>query len=221
MAIDKENLTEEQKQALEIIKDQQAKIGEVFSQCWESEEFKQAFIADPKAIFEEYGVNYSKNKEYKVIDTPEKTVIHVLPYEGIKAGLDDLHTRLYDRVKDLGDEEGATIIPEGWTYQMIQNTEDTVYFPIPVSPEDLTPEELELVNGGCLILVFVVAVEAIAEVTTAVTAVYAVAALAVVVGALFFVELAESVAVLTTAAVISQALLATVGVGNDFAKKNQ
>lgn len=211
MAIDKDNLTEDQKKALEIIKDQQAKIGEVFSQCWESEEFKKAFMEDPKAIFDEYGVNYNKKKEYKVLDTPDKTVIHVLPYEGIKAGLKDMYDRLNENVKDLGDEEGKAIIPEGWTYQIVQNTEDTIYFPIPLSPENLTPEELELVNGGCLILVFIIAVEALAEVTTSVNFAWAIIAVAAVVGGLFFVEAMESVAVFTTAFALTQAIV------NDFA----
>ena len=64
-------------------KDVRTALGEVFSQCWESEEFKQHFKEDPKSVFEEYGV----------------------PYED--------------------------------------------YIVIPASPEELTPEELEMINGGC------------------------------------------------------------------------
>lgn len=41
-------LTEEQQKQLE---EQQTRLGEIFSQCWESDEFKQAFIEDPKSIF--------------------------------------------------------------------------------------------------------------------------------------------------------------------------
>ena len=37
-------------------KDVRTALGEVFSQCWESEEFKQHFKEDPKSVFEEYGV---------------------------------------------------------------------------------------------------------------------------------------------------------------------
>ena len=53
-----EQMTEEQREALKkVVTDQSTKLGEVFSQCWESKEFKQAFMEDPKAIFEEYGIN--------------------------------------------------------------------------------------------------------------------------------------------------------------------
>ena len=55
-----DKLSESQKEELKRqFNDQLQKLGEVFSQCWESEEFKQAFISDPKAIFKEYEINYT------------------------------------------------------------------------------------------------------------------------------------------------------------------
>jgi len=158
------NLTDEQKKEIvDYLNDQRTKLGEVFSQCWESEEFKEAFKKDPKAIFDEYGVKYDAKKEIKILDTPDKTVIHVLPYEGIKAGLTDMYKRLYAGVDDIEDEAGKQIILPGWSYQIMQNTEDTVYMPIPLCPENLSPEELEMVNGGCLALVLVIATVFVAE----------------------------------------------------------
>lgn len=147
---DKYELTEQQKKELEeAVKDQNNRIGEVFSQCWESDEFKTAFIKDPKAIFKEYGINYNDEKEYAVIDSPEKTLVHVLPYEGVKKGVEGFNQSLTKRVEELGDEDGKQILLEGWKFEIYQNTHDKVYIVIPPNPDDLSPEELDMVNGGC------------------------------------------------------------------------
>ena len=126
--------------------DQATKLGEVFSQCWESEVFKKAFIENPKAIFDEYGVAYKKDSNYKVIDTPDKTIIHVLPYKGVKQGMQQVCDILMNHVKDLKDDEEKQVLLEGWSWQIYQNTEDTFYLPLPICPENLSPEELELVH---------------------------------------------------------------------------
>lgn len=140
------------------LEEQMTNLGEVFSQCWESEEFKQAFIKDPKAIFDEYDVKYDPEKEYKVIDSPAKTIINVLPYENCKQALELYSKKFAELTKDLNDGEGKQILLEGWSWQFIQNTETTNYVVIPICPDSLSPEELEMVNGGCIVLgiVFVV-----------------------------------------------------------------
>ena len=212
MAIDKNNFTEEEKKALEGIEDQKTKLGEVFSQCWESEEFKEAFKQDPKAIFDEYGINYLPDKEYRILETPAKTVIHVLPYEGIKAGVADLSKRLMDMVGETPDDEGKMIIPDGWSYTIVQNTEDVINMPIPVSPENLSPEELELVNGGCLIFGLVFVVVTVAEVAASVSFAFAVVSLAAVAAAVFLAVAAESVVAVTTAAFTWEVATNTIGV---------
>ncbi len=176
----KRELTPEEKEAVKKqIDDQLQKLGEVFSQCWESDEFKNAFIEDPKAIFEEYGVNYDNNKEYRIIETPEKTMIHVLPYEGIKPAMEQLTQILTKNTKDLSDEDSKQLLLEGWKWEIYQCTEDVIYMPIPLCPENLTPEELEMVNGGCLLFAafFVFVAEAVGTVTSvAVAAEFVVAA---------------------------------------------
>lgn len=169
-------LTEEQKQqAKEFLEDQMTKLGEVFSQCWESDEFKEAFIEDPKAIFDEYGINYDKERRYKVFQTPDKTLVHVLPYKGVKQGIKNFADLLYKHVEDIEDNDEKQVLPEDWSWQIYQNTEDMYYIPIPLCPEDLTPEELELVNGGCLvaILVFVFQSAVLATTTTGVAETFA------------------------------------------------
>lgn len=159
--------TEEQVEAFKnFCKEQATKLGEIYAQCWESEEFKAAFIEDPKAIFEEYGVNYRTDKEYEIIDTPDKTVIHVLPYDNAKVGLKQLASIFEKQADDIPDGETKQILLEGWKYMIYQNTENKIYLPIPICPEKLSPEELEMVNGGCLIFSLVVFFEATAAITT-------------------------------------------------------
>ena len=175
-------LTQEEKDAIQAkFKDQTQKLGEVFSQCWESEEFKQAFIEDPKAIFDEYEIEYNHDKEYKIIETPEKTMIHVLPYESIRPAIEQFNELLLKNVKDLGDQDSKQIILEGWKWQVYQCTEDTIYMPIPLCPDNLTPEELEMVNGGCLLFAafFVFVAEAVGVVTSVAAAVELVVAVSV------------------------------------------
>lgn len=201
-------LTEEQQRQLE---EQQAKLGEIFSQCWESDEFKQAFIEDPKSIFAEYGVNYIDELNYKIIDTPEKTIIQVLPYKGVKGGVHKFTDTLNKKVEDLNDDDEKQVLLEGWKYEIYQNTEDTIYMPIPICPESLSPEELEMVNGGCLIFgfFFLVAAEAVATATT----VFALAEIAAVAGEVFLAVVAQSVAAATTVAVAWEVAGYTVAVG--------
>lgn len=191
-------LTEEQKQqAKEVIEDQMTKLGEIFSQCWESDKFRNAFKENPKAVFEEYGVNYNKDRNYEIIDTPEKTMIHVLPYKGVKQSIKGFNDMLLKHVEDIEDDDAKQVLLPGWSWQVYQNTEDTFYIPIPLCPENLTPEELELVNGGCLILVFVFLAEMEAAVTTSsfVTEVEMMLLLAASVAAVLDVVAAAAIAV--------------------------
>lgn len=165
----KRELTEEQKEELKKkIDDQCQKLGEVFSQCWESDEFKKAFMENPKAIFKEYEINFDDTKEYRILDTPEKTMIHVLPYENVKPAMEELTEILKKNTKDLSDDDSKQILLEDWKWEIYQCTEDLIYMPIPLCPENLTPEELEMVNGGCLLLAafFVFVAEAVGVATS-------------------------------------------------------
>ena len=140
MAEETNNLTNEQKEELKKkVEDQVQKLGEVFSQCWESEEFKKAFMQDPKAIFREYDVNFDDSKEYRILDTPEKTMIHVLPYEGIRPAMEKLCETFMKHVKDLGDEDSKQLLLEGWKWEIYQCTEDVIYMPIPLSDLSICP----------------------------------------------------------------------------------
>ncbi len=196
---DQYELTDAQKRDIqEAVNDQMNRMGEVFSQCWESDEFKKAFIKDPKAIFKEYGVNFNEEKEYVVIDSPQKSIVHVLPHDGIKGALDAFGQMLNKKVEDLDDKAGRQILLDGWKYEIYQNTPDKYYIAIPHSPEDLSPEELEMVNGGCFFAVLIFVAETVAIATT-VAAALEVAALAVVAAAVF-----EAAAAATTAVIVAE-----------------
>ncbi|MDO4188734.1 MAG: hypothetical protein Q4D29_07060 [Lachnospiraceae bacterium] len=201
-------LTEEEKAKYKAeFEEQLNRFGEVYSQCWESEEFKQAFIADPKAIFDEYGINYDNNLEYRIIDTPNKTIVHVLPNKQIKKGMKELTDTFNKLVEDVNDEDGKQILLEDWKWEIYQNTENIVYIPIPLCPENLTPEELEMVNGGCLVLAlvfaFVTTITAAATmaVAAAVSMLLAVGTLVALIDIAVAVEFIEAAVIFETAAV--------------------
>lgn len=196
---DNYELTEQQKKEIQqAVNDQLNRMGEVFSQCWESDEFKQAFIKDPKAIFREYEVNFNEEKEYVVIDSPEKTIVHVLPHDGVKGAVEGFNQILHKKVEDLGDNDGRQILLDGWKYEIYQNTPDKYYIVIPHSPENLSPEELEMVNGGCFFAVLIFVAEVLAIATT-VAAAAEVAAVAVVAAAIV-----EAAAAITTAVAVAE-----------------
>ena len=164
--------TEEEVKA--FMQDQATKLGEVFSQCWESEEFKKDFMDDPKKVFEKYGLEYDDSKDYRILDTPPKTIIQVLPYENTKVGVQDLAARLLKTVEDLKTEDSKQILLEDWKWEIRQSTEDVFYLPIPLCPENLSPEELEMVNGGCIIaaIFFLFAAAAVAQSASTVTTIF-------------------------------------------------
>ena len=217
---DKKNMSKEELK--DYLGDQATKLGEVFSQCWESEDFKKEFIADPKKVFDKYGLDYNDDKEYHVLDTPPKTIIQVLPYENTKAAVKAMADRLSKTVEDIADDESKQILLEGWKWEVYQNTEDIYYIPIPLSPENLSPEELEMVNGGCIIfaILFLLEVQSIATTTTAATEAEFFVLLAVDVAVAVTVALAAAIGVLVVEAlgVLSSVAYASQVSMNDFAK---
>ncbi len=200
--------------------EQATKLGEVFSQCWESDDFKKDFIAEPKKVFDKYGLDYDENKEYRILDTPPKTIIQVLPYENTKAGVQNLAARLLKTVEGLGDEDSKQILLEDWKWEVRQSTEDVFYLPIPLSPENLSPEELEMVNGGCIIaaIFFFVAAAAVETAAVSATAVFFVllaavaAVMDVAAGVVVLVAAVEAGLIGTTAVAVSQFVASTITV---------
>ena len=228
MADNKNMSNEENEELKKKLEEQLQRLGEVYSQCWESEEFKQAFIANPKAIFREYEINFDDSKEYKIVETPEKTIIHVLPYESIKPAMKQFCDALMKNVEDLGDDDSKQILLEGWKWEVYQCTEDVIFMPIPLCPENLTPEELEMVNGGCLLFAafFLFAAEAIGVVTSVAAAVELVMLASVVTTVGVFAAIALNTALIATNGAMTGAIAiqfdtsAAVTQDSDWMKKN-
>lgn len=165
-------LSPEIKAVLEKDAENRKKLAEVFAQCWDDEAFKKRFMEHPEEVMTEYGVIYDKSKDYVVMDTKDKVVTCVLPYENIK----DTMLAIGDAFKKAAESGPDTrkVLPEGWSMEFIQNTADTNYLVIPLNPEKLTPEELEMINGGFVLItpgVFLVVFAAVAVVVAATAAV--------------------------------------------------
>lgn len=141
-------LSPEIKAALEKSNEIRKKFAEIFAQCWDDEDFKKKFMESPKAVMDEYGVEYDKSKDYVVSDSKPKTVTYVLPYENIKDALDAIGEAFK---KSSAGSDTRKIIPEGWSMEFIQDSADTCNIVIPQNPEKLTPEELEMINGGFIL----------------------------------------------------------------------
>ena len=62
-------LSPEIKALLEKDQENRKKLAEIFSQCWDDEGFKKNFIENPKKVMDEFGVEYDKSKDYKILDS--------------------------------------------------------------------------------------------------------------------------------------------------------
>lgn len=161
------------------------KYGEILSKCWEDEEFKKGFIADPEAVLKEYGIKTEEGVEYKVVEAPKLVEYLVLPEKGVKAAVQDVAKILLQAA-----EKSEEVIPAGAEVRIIQNTEDTRYLVLPASPKTLTAAELECISGSGKTVNYTEVVSQMVEAQTAVTStthsVEVEVAAVVVVGAVLF-----------------------------------
>ena len=180
-------LSPEIREALKKNEEVTKKFAEIFAQCWDDEEFKKKFMENPEQVMDEFGVEYDKSKDYIVVDSKPKTVTYILPYENVKAAMNAVG----DAFKNAAGNGSDTrkVMPEGWSMEFIQNSADANYIVIPHNPEKLTPEELEMINGGFIlgpvfivaaaVLIFLGAVVQSAAVATSVVVAAEVAAVAI------------------------------------------
>jgi len=147
-------LTPEQEEAVAKHKLYLQKMADIFSECWEDEDFKARFVREPAAVLQEYGVEVEEGVEYVVIEAPVRTQYCVLPHENAKEAMQAVTNFLSQSV-----EEKDNFLPEGWEMRILQNTAEKRFLVLPFSPEELTPEELEMVTGGGFFVgkVFIVA----------------------------------------------------------------
>ena len=166
--------------------------GEVIAKCWDDENFKQKFLADPESVLSDAGFKLEEGVTYKVIEAPKLVQYLVIPHENPKEAVQKISAGLLNHV-----EKNEQLLPEDSELRIIQNTDDVRNLILPASPKTLTAAELKAISGGGWLFLStnvavseevaqsVVAVTTVAagEETVAVTTIAAGAEVAVVVGA--------------------------------------
>ena len=117
--------------------------GEIVSKCWDDEDFKKKFVADPETVLTDAGFKLEEGVTYKVINAPRNVRYVVIPHEGAKEVVQKISAALLNRV-----ESGEAIVPEGVEVRIVQNTDDTRNLILPASPKTLTASELKAISGG-------------------------------------------------------------------------
>ena len=59
--------------------EQRNKIAELFAACWKDEALKQRFMADPKAVLAEYGMDVPDEMNVNVVENTDNTVHITMP----------------------------------------------------------------------------------------------------------------------------------------------
>ena len=135
--------------------------GEIVSKCWEDEDFKKKFVADPETVLADAGFKLEEGVTYKVIEAPKLVTYVVIPYEGAKEVVQTISAKLLNRV-----ESGEAIVPEGVEVRIVQNTDDTRNLILPASPKTLTAAELKAISGGDSVATYSDVVQTTVAVTT-------------------------------------------------------
>ena len=135
--------------------------GEIVSKCWEDEDFKKKFVADPETVLADAGFKLEEGVTYKVIEAPKLVNYLVIPYENAKEAVQKISAGLLNRV-----ESGEAIVPEGVEVRIVQNTDDTRNLILPASPKTLTAAELKAISGGDSVATYSDVVQTTVAVTT-------------------------------------------------------
>ena len=117
--------------------------GEVIAKCWDNEDFKKKFVADPEGVLADAGFKLEEGVTYKVIEAPKLVNYIVIPYEGAKEAVQKISAELLNRV-----ENDEVVVPEGVEVRIVQNTDDVRNLILPASPKTLTAAELKAISGG-------------------------------------------------------------------------
>lgn len=126
-----------------MTKENAIKYGEIISKCWEDEVYREEFIRDPESVMLEKGIELEEGIIYKVIQAPKLVEYFVLPYDNVREPIQNFAKFLLNKA-----EQSDKIVPEGFEYRIIQNTEDVHYLILPASPKTLTAAELAQISGA-------------------------------------------------------------------------
>ena len=126
-----------------MTKENAIKYGEIISKCWEDEVYREEFIRDPESVLLEKGIELEEGITYKVIQAPKLVEYFVLPYDNVREPIQNFAKFLLNKA-----EQSDKIVPDGFEYRIIQNTEDVHYLILPASPKTLTAAELAQISGA-------------------------------------------------------------------------
>ena len=126
-----------------MTKENAIKYGEIISKCWEDEVYREEFIRDPESVMLEKGIELEEGITYKVIQAPKLVEYFVLPYDNVREPIQNFAKFLLNKA-----EQSYKILPDGFEYRIIQNTEDVHYLILPASPKTLTAAELAQISGA-------------------------------------------------------------------------
>jgi hypothetical protein len=59
--------------------DAASRLGDVISRCWKDAAFKERFLASPRAVLEEHGIDVPPGVEVQVVENTAQRVFLVLP----------------------------------------------------------------------------------------------------------------------------------------------
>ena len=59
--------------------EQKIALAQLFAKCWKDEALKARFMADPKAVLKEHGLDAPDNMDVKVVENTDTTVHITLP----------------------------------------------------------------------------------------------------------------------------------------------
>ena len=83
--------------------EQRNKLAELFAACWKDEALKARFMADPKAVMAEHGMDVPANIDVNVVENTDNTVHITMPQAPAGAG-------------ELSDEELVNVAGGGWPF---------------------------------------------------------------------------------------------------------
>ena len=117
--------------------------GELISRCWDDEDFKKRFLAEPNKVLEEAGIELEPGVRYHAVEAAANERYLVLPHEKVQESIREL-SKLMLHITESSDE----IIPEGTRVVILQNTPTDRYFVLKAAPDIISDVELDMVVGG-------------------------------------------------------------------------
>ena len=118
--------------------------GELIANCWEDDEFKAKFIANPAAVMQEAGLPVEANVEYKVIEAPRSVNYIILPHEQLAEAVQAIAKLMLT----AAESENQILVPPGREIRIIQNTPATRYIILHEAPDPLAAAEMDLLASN-------------------------------------------------------------------------